>query len=264
MPRRTLIDFFADRRSDRRRVPRLRRRLSHVVVSATARSPRRRARSRRGCAPRVSASGQHGRDLEREPAGVDRRALGLPARRRRPRPDRLPRLGRLPRRASPTSSTPARSCVGDVVDRGRDRSATRPIWRARGSARRGRADGRRRRRRPPSITAGRHRRDHLHVRRDRRTEGRRHHPPQHPREHRPDRARDGEVPQYARPFLPIRFLNLLPLSHMFGQAMATFVPPMLPGVVVFTRSYAPRRHRPADPRRGGSRCWCACRRSSRC
>ncbi len=45
--------------------------------------------------------------------------------------------------------------------------------------------------------------------------------------------------RYARPFLPIRFLNLLPLSHMFGQAMATFVPPMLPGVVVFTRSYAP-------------------------
>ena len=38
---------------------------------------------------------------------------------------------------------------------------------------------------------------------------------------------------------PIRFLNLLPLSHMFGQAMATFVPPMLPGLVVFTRSYAP-------------------------
>ena len=44
---------------------------------------------------------------------------------------------------------------------------------------------------------------------------------------------------YARPFLPIRFLNLLPLSHMFGQAMATFVPPMLPGLVVFTRSYSP-------------------------
>jgi long-chain acyl-CoA synthetase len=45
--------------------------------------------------------------------------------------------------------------------------------------------------------------------------------------------------KYTRPFRPIRFLNLLPLSHMFGQAMATFVPPMLPGVVVFTRSYAP-------------------------
>ena len=45
--------------------------------------------------------------------------------------------------------------------------------------------------------------------------------------------------KYARPFLPIRFLNLLPLSHMFGQAMATFVPPLLSGVVVFTRTYAP-------------------------
>ncbi|MDQ3213346.1 MAG: acyl--CoA ligase, partial [Acidobacteriota bacterium] len=45
--------------------------------------------------------------------------------------------------------------------------------------------------------------------------------------------------KWATPFLPIRFLNLLPLSHMFGQAMATFIPPMLPGVVVFTRSYAP-------------------------
>src|SRR5262249_55646141 len=45
--------------------------------------------------------------------------------------------------------------------------------------------------------------------------------------------------KYIRLFSPIRFLNLLPLSHMFGQAMATFVPPMLPGVVVFTRSYSP-------------------------
>jgi long-chain acyl-CoA synthetase len=44
---------------------------------------------------------------------------------------------------------------------------------------------------------------------------------------------------YARPFLPIRFLNLLPLSHMFGQAMATFVPPLIEGVVIFTRTFAP-------------------------
>jgi long-chain acyl-CoA synthetase len=49
----------------------------------------------------------------------------------------------------------------------------------------------------------------------------------------------GKYRHYAKPFLPIRFLNLLPLSHMFGQAMATFVPPMLPGLVVFTRSYSP-------------------------
>jgi long-chain acyl-CoA synthetase len=45
--------------------------------------------------------------------------------------------------------------------------------------------------------------------------------------------------KWATPFQPIRFLNLLPLSHMFGQAMATFVPPMLGGVVVFMRGYNP-------------------------
>ena len=44
---------------------------------------------------------------------------------------------------------------------------------------------------------------------------------------------------YGRPFFPLRFLNLLPLSHMFGQAMAMFVPPMLPGTVVFMRGYNP-------------------------
>jgi len=53
---------------------------------------------------------------------------------------------------------------------------------------------------------------------------------------------EGEVikyRRYAKPFSPIRFLNLLPLSHMFGQAMATFIPPMLTGVVVFMRGYNP-------------------------
>ena len=45
--------------------------------------------------------------------------------------------------------------------------------------------------------------------------------------------------RYARPFHPLRFLNLLPLSHMFGQSMATFVPPMLRGTVVFSHGYSP-------------------------
>ncbi|HJO39069.1 MAG: AMP-binding protein [Vicinamibacterales bacterium] len=45
--------------------------------------------------------------------------------------------------------------------------------------------------------------------------------------------------RYAWPFSPVRFLNLLPLSHMFGQAMATFIPPMLHGTVVFMRGYNP-------------------------
>jgi len=44
---------------------------------------------------------------------------------------------------------------------------------------------------------------------------------------------------WGRPFFPLRFLDLLPLSHMFGQAMATFIPPMLPGTVIFMRGYNP-------------------------
>src|SRR6202035_4500459 len=45
--------------------------------------------------------------------------------------------------------------------------------------------------------------------------------------------------RWGRPFFPLRFLNLLPLSHLFGQAMATFIPPMLPGTVIFMRGYNP-------------------------
>ena len=45
--------------------------------------------------------------------------------------------------------------------------------------------------------------------------------------------------KYAWPFRPIRFVNLLPLSHMFGQSMATNVPPMIRGTVIFTRSFNP-------------------------
>ncbi len=45
--------------------------------------------------------------------------------------------------------------------------------------------------------------------------------------------------RYLKLVAPIRFLNLLPMSHMFGQALATFVPPMLPGIVVFSRSLSP-------------------------
>ena len=51
-----------------------------------------------------------------------------------------------------------------------------------------------------------------------------------------------EVLKYRKfgwPFYPLRFLNLLPLSHLFGQSLATFIPPMLPGVCVFMRGYSP-------------------------
>jgi long-chain acyl-CoA synthetase len=47
--------------------------------------------------------------------------------------------------------------------------------------------------------------------------------------------------KYAVPFSPIRFLNLLPLSHMFGQAMALFITPMIRGTVIFQRSQNPQQ-----------------------
>jgi long-chain acyl-CoA synthetase len=45
--------------------------------------------------------------------------------------------------------------------------------------------------------------------------------------------------KYAWPFFPIRFLNLLPLSHLFGQSMAANIPPLVDGTVVFMRSFNP-------------------------
>ncbi len=45
--------------------------------------------------------------------------------------------------------------------------------------------------------------------------------------------------KWARPVRPLRFLNLLPLSHLFGQAMATNIPPLVDGTVVFMRSVNP-------------------------
>ncbi|HWE49200.1 MAG TPA: AMP-binding protein [Bryobacteraceae bacterium] len=46
--------------------------------------------------------------------------------------------------------------------------------------------------------------------------------------------------KYMGPFKPIRFLNLLPLSHMFGQSMAAFIPAIVEGDVFFTSGYTPR------------------------
>src|SRR5438552_5289743 len=51
-----------------------------------------------------------------------------------------------------------------------------------------------------------------------------------------------EIPKYIkyeRIFHPIRFLNLLPLSHVFGQFMAVFIPPLIGGTVIFQDSFKP-------------------------
>jgi long-chain acyl-CoA synthetase len=45
--------------------------------------------------------------------------------------------------------------------------------------------------------------------------------------------------RYERIFHPLRFLNLLPLSHVFGQMLGIFIPPLLAGTVVFIDSLKP-------------------------
>jgi long-chain acyl-CoA synthetase len=47
--------------------------------------------------------------------------------------------------------------------------------------------------------------------------------------------------RWAAPLQPIRILDLLPLSHMFGQSMGLFIPVFLGGSVAFTSELAPSR-----------------------
>lgn len=46
--------------------------------------------------------------------------------------------------------------------------------------------------------------------------------------------------KYVPYFAPLRILNLLPLSHLFGQALTTFIPPLIPASVVFLSSTSPQ------------------------
>ncbi len=51
-----------------------------------------------------------------------------------------------------------------------------------------------------------------------------------------------EIRRYAKliiPFHPIRFLHLIPLSHLFGQVTALFIPQLLRGVVIFPEGQSP-------------------------
>lgn len=45
--------------------------------------------------------------------------------------------------------------------------------------------------------------------------------------------------KYERLVHPLRFLNLLPLSHVFGQFLGMFLPPLLGGMVVFQNELSP-------------------------
>src|SRR5215472_10425073 len=45
--------------------------------------------------------------------------------------------------------------------------------------------------------------------------------------------------KYERIFHPLRFLEMLPLSHVFGQFMGMFIPPLIAGTVFFQDSFKP-------------------------
>ena len=45
--------------------------------------------------------------------------------------------------------------------------------------------------------------------------------------------------RWARPFLPLRFVHLIPLSHLFGQTLGVFIPPLLDGAVVYPAAQTP-------------------------
>src|SRR5260370_12865832 len=48
-----------------------------------------------------------------------------------------------------------------------------------------------------------------------------------------------EYRKYERGLPPLRFVTLVPLSHVFGQFMALFVPPLLGAAVAFEPSNNP-------------------------
>jgi len=58
---------------------------------------------------------------------------------------------------------------------------------------------------------------------------------------RPFRNEIAKYKNWARIFQPIRILDLLPLSHMFGQSQGLFIPLFLEGSAVFTNEIHPLR-----------------------
>src|SRR5215475_2703350 len=58
---------------------------------------------------------------------------------------------------------------------------------------------------------------------------------------RPFRKEIAKYKKWARIFQPIRILDLLPLSHMFGQSQGLFIPLFLEGSAVFTNEIHPLR-----------------------
>ena len=244
---------------------------STTTATAAGRTRYARGRARRAAfAARLRAAGlakgRHGRDLGREPPRMDRRAVGLPARRRRRRADRLPRVGGFPRCASrrivDARADPGRRRRGRRLDR-RD-AAGLALSELRPRQPTSTGDARPDPRRGPTSPRDDDRRDHLHLRRDGRAQGRRHHAPQHPREHRPDRARDGEV-HAVRDAVPADPLPEPAAAQPHVRAVDGDVRPAdARGTSSSSRAATRPTTSSGRSASGASRCSSACRRSSTC
>ena len=247
-----------------------------------ARWPRRRGPSPRGSTQAGIGRGQTRRDLGREPARVDRRVLGLPAERGH-RWSRSTTARRAPSSRRVADIVDARALLlGDVVERETvetSRSAwspseLRPDRDPRSPARRrahamdhqpaARRSAERCAQRRARDHRRRHRRDHLHLGRDRRSQGRGHHPPQRARQHRAGRARDREVPPLhaAVPADPLPQPAAAQPHVRAGDG--DLHPADAAGRGGLHAQLRTRTTSSGRSSRGASRCWCACRRSSRC
>ncbi len=65
--------------------------------------------------------------------------------------------------------------------------------------------------------------------------------------------------RYERIFHPLRFLDLLPLSHVFGQLLGIFLPQILGATSVFLDTLNPAEVVAHDSQRSACPCWSRCR-----
>ncbi len=58
--------------------------------------------------------------------------------------------------------------------------------------------------------------------------------------------------KYAKPFSPLGFVHLIPLSHLFGQVMGLFIPQMLGGKIIFANPAPPEVERAVKTQRASA------------
>ena len=100
--------------------------------------------------------------------------------------------------------------------------------------------------RASSARRERCRRDRVHFGNHGRAQRRRDHASQPAGESGAGAGEIAKYQKYAGRFCRFGILNLLPLSHLFGQSLALFIPPLVPASVVFMTGYQRAGNRAAD------------------